>query len=254
MENDLMKGLVAFTLLITVSAPAKPPDRPAKVLDLSCWKLTLPVDTDRPGRPDEIAQPQLKSFVDTKYFFANNAGDGVVFRAPCGGATTKGSKYPRCELREMNRPTDTASTAGTKAAWATDDGKTHTMTMKVAITKTPSVKKHVVCAQIHDADDDVMMVRLEGSKLFVERNKTGDIMLDRKYKPGTPFDLKIQVADGHIKVWHNGDLKMNWKLSAKRCYFKAGCYTQSNPDKGDDANALGEVVIYKLNVDHRKQP
>lgn len=34
------------------------------------------------------------------------------------------------------------------------------------------------------------------------------------------------------------------------CYFKAGVYTQSNPDQGDAADAYGEVVIRDLVVSH----
>ena len=98
-----MSGLTAilFGLLLQASLSAAEP--PAKILDLSRWKLTLPVDTDCPGRPDEIKQPQLASFVDAQCFFVNEDRKGVVFRAHCGGSTTKGSKYPRCELRERSR-------------------------------------------------------------------------------------------------------------------------------------------------------
>lgn len=137
------------------------------------------------------------------------------------------------------------------AAWATDDGRSHTMTMRAAITATPSVKRHVVCAQIHDATDDVMMIRLEGTKLLIERNSDGDAVLDPEYKLGTPFVVKIQAANGAIKVWYNGDPKLDWKVSRRGCYFKAGCYTQSNVSKGDAAESYGEVVIYQLAVEHR---
>jgi len=217
---------------------------PAQKLDLSHWRLTLPVDTARPGAPDEIRQPQLASFADRQYFF-NGKADGVVFRAHCGGKPTRGSSYPRCELREMD------PSGMTRAAWDTDAPVKHTMSMKVAITKTPPVKSHVVCAQIHDAGDDLMMIRLEGKKLFIERNSVGDVMLDRKYRLGSPFDLKIQACDGMVRVWYNAELRMTWKVSRQGCYFKAGCYTQSSIARGDAADACGEVVVYRLKVDHR---
>jgi poly(beta-D-mannuronate) lyase len=232
------------SLFICGSAVAVEP--PARLLDLSCWKLTLSVDTDRPGRPDEIEQPLLDAFADSRNFFVDEQVKGVVFRAHCGGATSKGSSYPRCELREM-RPGGNG-----EAAWATDDGASHSMTARIAITKTPPVKQHVVCAQIHDANDDVLMVRLEGTKLFVERNSKGDVMLERNYSLGTPFDLKIQAGAGRIRLWHEGILKLDWESSRKGCYFKAGCYTQSNPSKGDDPGSYGEVVIYGLHVVHQQ--
>jgi poly(beta-D-mannuronate) lyase len=138
----------------------------------------------------------------------------------------------------------------TRAAWNTGGKVIHTMSMRAAITKTPPVKPHVVCAQIHDADDDLLMIRLEGTKLFIERNALGDVMLDGKYRLGTPFDLKIQAGDGQVKVWYEGNLKMNWNVSKTGCYFKAGCYVQSNLSKGDAADSFGEVVIYRIHVAH----
>lgn len=217
---------------------------PAKILDLSRWKLTLPVATSRPGRPGEIEQPHLASYFNPNHFFVNEAGDAVVFRAPCGGLTSKGSSYPRSELREM------ADQEGTPAAWSTERG-IHTMSATLAITRTPLVKKQVVCAQIHDADDDLLMIRLEGKKLLVERNSIGDVLLTPNYVLGTPFELKIEANDGRVSVWYNESAKLDWKVSRDGCYFKAGCYTQSNPDKGDDPASFGEVVIYRLDVSHQ---
>ena len=242
MNSRIMRVTIVF-LWLTASAGASEP--PGSMLDLSNWRLTLPVDSERAGTPDEVAPRDLESFLDARYFFASQNAAGVVFRAHCGGQTTKGSSYPRCELREM---TDGGIR---RAAWATDEKVTHTMTMRVAITATPEVKQHVVCAQIHDAEDDLLMIRLEGKKLFVERNSLGDVMLDRRYQLGTPFDLKIQSQSGVVRVWYNGRLSMSWAVSKLGCYFKAGCYTQSNPTKGDTEESFGEVVIYGLKVDHQ---
>jgi len=231
--------LCGFHLSITRHVQAVPP---GKVLDLSRWLLTLPVDSERIGSPDEIRQPQLAEFDDAKHFFVDEESRGVVFRAECGGRTTKGSSYPRSELREMTLQSDR------RAAWSTD-GESHQLSMKLAINRTPPKKKHVVCAQIHDAQDDVMMIRLEGPKLFIERNSTGDVMLDRNYQLGATFDLKIRAGEGKIRVWHNDELKMDWPVSRTGCYFKAGCYTQSNPSKGDAQDAYGEVMIFRLELD-----
>jgi poly(beta-D-mannuronate) lyase len=239
-------GAVEFLIVLTVSVSGEPVS-PAKILDLSAWKLTVPVDKDRDGRADEITQPELGSFVDFTAFFASKAGDAVIFRSHCGGATTKGSQYPRCELREMDH-----RNKGRLAAWDTDMG-VHRMTTMLAITQTPPVKKHVVCAQIHDAEDDVLMVRLEGKKLLVERTSERDVLLATDYMLGTPFELTIEAADGRIRVWHNAELKMDWKLARQNCYFKAGCYTQSNTDK-DAADAYGEVAIYRLRIEHPMRP
>ena len=222
---------------------------PAQILDLRPWKLTLPIDVNKPlGSPDEVKQPILMTFVDARYFFLNSSKDGVVFRAPCGGATTKNSKYPRCELREMS------ADGKSRAKWDTSSQTSRSMTIKAAILKTPPVKQHVVCAQIHGGDDDLMMIRLEGKKLFIERNKIGDVLLNKNYKLGTPFKIKIQAGNGTVKVWYNDILKMDWKVASKNCYFKAGCYTQSNTQKGDTADSYSEVIIHELKLDTQRIP
>ncbi len=221
------------------NAQVKPP---GSILDLSAWRLTLPIDRDRSGRPDEVEYPRLESFDHGEYFFAGNDPPSVIFRAHCGGSTSPGSDYPRCELRQM------VPKKQQEIYWSTDDSTMHTMRMRAAITKLPAVKQHVVCAQIHDKDDDVIMIRLEGEKLFIERNSVDRVMLTRRYELGTPFDLKISAGKGRIQCWFNGQLKMDWMHSQDDCYFKAGCYTQSNERKGDKPDAFAEVRVYELGV------
>jgi hypothetical protein len=39
-------------------------------------------------------------------------------------------------------------------------------------------------------------------------------------------------------------------VSGSGWYFKSGSYVQSNLDRGDQADAVSEVVIYSLQVTH----
>lgn len=238
------KCLCAALLCAVPFTELQAAEPPAAILDLAAWKLTLPYNTPRKGDPDEVVHPELAGFVEPDCFHVSPGGDAVIFRASCGGLGTVNSSYPRCELREMK--------AGGKDEiyWATDDGRRHAMELEQAITHLPEVKQHVVCAQIHDKNDDVLMVRLEKKKLFVERNDLADVSLDKNYRLGDKFTLRIEAADGRIKVWYNDVLKMDWQVSRKASYFKAGCYTQSNVKKGDRPDAYGEVVIYRLFVTH----
>jgi hypothetical protein len=231
----------------TVTPPPQPTaitGLPSGQLALANWKLTLPVNTANPGSPDEILQPELNTFQDTKYFHANSALNGVVFNAPCGGATTSGSGYPRSELREMiNNGSSTAS-------WSTTTG-IHTMEITQAITHLPVVKPHVVAGQIHDAGDDVIVFRLEGTKLFVDQNGANGPVLTASYRLGDVFTVKFVAHNGGVECYYNGQYIYTYKVSASGCYFKAGCYTQSNTSKGDAATAYGEVVIYSVKVTHQ---
>jgi hypothetical protein len=229
-------------LLVMATRPARAAEDPAPgvILDLSGWRLTLPVDTSLPGSPDEISAADLETFIDTRFFHVDASGRGVVFRAPCGGATTKGSKYPRCELREMT------ADGRRRASWSTDDAEEHELAMNAAITRLPAVKPEVVCAQIHDATDDLLMVRLERRRLFVESSTLGDVTLDDDYELGRPFDVRIVAGRGRVGVWYDGTQAMDRRVSRDGCYFKCGCYTQSNVSKGDADDAAGEVVIRRV--------
>lgn len=139
--------------------------------------------------------------------------------------------------------------AGQRASWS-NTGGLHTMTIRQAITHLPDVKPHVVAGQIHDASDDVIMIRLERNHLFVEAGGDEIGVLDPAYVLGTPFTVQITARDGYIQVSYNGELKVHYNQSGSGYYFKAGCYTQSNPSKGDAADAYGEVIIYSLQVSH----
>jgi poly(beta-D-mannuronate) lyase len=224
-------------------APGGPPKQgaryPSDLIDLSNWYLTLPTGDD--GDPDQVHQPDLATYSGPA-FHLDDAKDGVVFAATAGGATTSGSEYPRSELREM--------AGGDKASWSNTSG-THTLTVREAITRLPPVKPEVVGAQIHDAKNDVVLIRLNGERLVAEYGRDSTrITIDPAYKLGTPYDLRITAADSRIQIFYNGKLAADIPMSGSGWYFKAGAYVLSNTDKGDSPDADGEVVIYSLRVEH----
>jgi poly(beta-D-mannuronate) lyase len=197
-------------------------------IDLGPWKLTLPA-----GAPQEVQDP---SGFSSEHFL--KTPEGLRFRAPVEGATTRGSRYPRCELRERG------------AAWSTVQGA-HVLTIRQAITRTPSKKPHVVAGQIHDAKDDVVMIRLEGRRLFVEGRGKDLGVLHPDYLLGTFFTVRIEASGGRIRVDFDGARKVDVERAAEGCYFKAGVYPQSNPTQGDAPGDYGEVLIRSLAIEHR---
>jgi hypothetical protein len=212
------------------------------VLDLTNWKVTLPIGAEE--KPTEIKQPALASYSKDPYFTVD--GTGVQFRAPVNGVTTGGSSYPRAELREM---TDN----GTKnAAWSSTSG-THTLTVKEAFVKLPAGKPHVVGAQIHGGDDDVTVFRLEGTKLYVtDGDNPHHKLITDKYVLGTPFEAKFVVSGGTVRAYYNGVQQTTLSTSFSGAYFKAGAYTQANCEKSSPCSAsnYGEVHIFDLKVAH----
>jgi hypothetical protein len=221
---------------------------PAQLLNLTNWHLTLPVDTAHPGDPDQIEQPQLATFKHDTFFFLNPAQDGVVFRAYADGQTTSGSGYPRSELRERKNG------GKDKAAWSSSSGK-HTMFIDQAVTHLPVVKPHIVVGQIHDGGDDVIVIRLEGSKLFIDLNGNDGPTLTSSYALGQRFNVKLEVENNATTVYYNGTPKYTYPKQYSGAYFKAGAYVQSSCQgtkkvSGESCSAYGEVVIYDVWVQH----
>lgn len=220
--------------------PRPAPVRPADALDLRRWKLTLPAG--RSGHPLEFRQPVLGSLANGSYFRLR-LDRGVAFRSPVGGVTTPNSSYPRSELREMS------ADGRREAGWTNATGR-HEMTITQAITATPRVKPHVVAGQIHDAEDDIAMIRLEGRRLFVEADGDDVGLLDPHYRLGRRFTVSIVATRGGVRVTYGDARSVHVPKVGRGWYFKAGCYPQSNPERGDRPTDYGEVVIYSLTVRH----
>jgi hypothetical protein len=212
---------------------------PGELIDTNEWYLTLP--TGKEGSPDTIEGSKLATY-HSKFFDLTTARDGIAFNAGADGVTTKNSHYPRSELREMN--------GSEKASWSNTSG-THVFDVREAFTKLPSAKPEVVGVQIHDAEDDVMQIRLEGKKLMVQyHDGKSEAVLDPDYQLGTPFDTRIVAANGKVDVLYNGQKKAELPLSGSGWYWKVGAYVQSNGSKGDGAGSTGEVVVYKADISH----
>ena len=212
---------------------------PGELIEPEDWYLTLP--TGKEGNPDTIDGSKLATF-HNQFFALNPERDGIVFSAGAGGVTTKNSHYPRSELREMN--------GDAKAAWSNTSGK-HVIDVREAFTKLPGAKPEVVGVQIHDGEDDVLQIRLEGKTLSVQSNDGRDqTVLDPDYKLGTPFDVRIVAADGKVDVFYDGAKKATLPLSGSGWYWKVGAYVQSNTTKGDGAGSTGEVTVYRAAVTH----
>lgn len=233
-----------------VPSQARVCSSPARILHFNRgWKLTLPLDDPRrSGRqPREIMPPELGHFRSAPSFVPTRSCAGVRFRAAVNGVTTSGSSYPRAELREL-------ATGGRElAGWSSTSG-VHTMTIVQAITHLPNGKRHVVAGQIHDADDDVSVYRLEGSRLYITRGDDSHYKLvTARYRLGTRFRAGFVVSKGLVRAYYNGVLQTTIPARFIGGYFKAGAYTQANCGKSGpcDASNYGEVAIFRLTVTHR---
>lgn len=244
MEKALRNVLLTLALVLPVLTVAAK-NHASDVFSLKVWRLAIPMDDNGDGKPDEVSMPTLQYFEDPDFFHLSKTGDSIVFRATCGAPTTKNSDYPRCELREMKPG------GQEQASWGTNDGLVHNLTIMAAINKLPARNPDVVCAKIHDGEDDILMLRLEGRKLFIERIDLEPVYLTKDYEPGTFFKVMIIADSGRIRVLHEDKVIMEWPIDRDGLYFKAGCYTQSNVKKGDAADDYAEVEIQALYVTHK---
>lgn len=247
------------------SAPASPvpspgtsrpgPAAPSGGLDLSGWKLTLPVDENGDADGDcearEVLPPQLGRFRMAPWFHEDARSGGILFRADVEGCTTSGSSYPRSELRELTAD-------GSRAAWSATSGR-HELVVRQAVTHLPVAKPQVVTAQIHDADDDVVEILADGSGrapgepvrlCYRFEGEQQDTCLDDAYRLGTPYEVTLTVVDGTITIGYEGRTVATERHTGSGNYFKTGAYTQSNPDRGDAPGAYGEVLVLSAVVRH----
>lgn len=233
-------------LVQPIQSPRTP--YPSEILNLTNWKLTIP--TSSSGVTLEIKQPSLSTYHFDPWFVVTPEADAVRFRAAVNGFTTRGSDYPRSELREM---TDSGKT---NASWSSSDG-VHTMFLDQAITEVPKIKQDVVAGQIHDNSKDIVVVRLNYPILHIRVEGTSVYTLDPNYTLGKRFTVKFVVSNGLTKVYYNDSVDSVYTLNKKysNAYFKAGAYVQSNCKKEVDhslcnENNYGEVVVYNTIISH----
>lgn len=221
-------------------------------INLIHWKLTLPINSlENSSKPLEIKQPQLATYQINPWFEMTPDKKGIIFRAPVNAPTTANSNYPRSELREM---TDNGTQ---EFFWSSIKG-THTLFLEESITATPKNKPDVVAGQIHGDDSDLLVVRLEGQKLYLTRGGENLTILDNNYVLGRRFTVKFEVSEGKIATYYNNNSEPVHILEKKvnQAYFKVGVYTQSNCETEELAELCstdnyGEVIIYQAQITHK---
>lgn len=227
----------------------------AQVLDLSYWKLTLPISYNKSTGAGEVPSSELVKGTEFSPYYVSDVdahGEYVQFLAPVTGLTTSGSGYPRSELREMK--------PGGKdlASWGGNDGSYHTLLERIAWDYLPGGKPHVVGGQIHDSADDFSVFRLEGSNLYVTSGDTTHYKLvTDSYVLGTVVDLAFVVGAKKCLAFFNGTLVATLDASKLTgAYFKVGAYTQANKSNADPYNQgnVGGTKVYKVQVTHGSKP
>jgi len=200
---------------------------PSENFHLKNFKLRLPSDTDKDGKPDIISAEELNKGYQSKYFYTAEDG-GMVFKCPSHGTTTSNSKYARVELREMLRNGDKSiKTKGvTKNNWVfgsapfkdrqTAGAVDGEMKATLAINRvtTSGKQKHIgriIIGQIHSNTDEP--IRLYYRKL--KENSLGSIYFAHEINNGK--DTYYQMIGGKSNNLKNpiDGIALNEKFSYK---------------------------------------
>jgi len=252
-------------------------------IDLSHWKVTLPVNNDK-GKPYEISPPEIYDFasidVAKPYMYIDSLKGAIVFHAMPTSSKTKNTKYTRSELREQMVPGDN------NVNWKFSDGAY--MKGKIAMeasTKDTNGKYHrTIIMQIHGrltneqrdliVEDDnnappilkiywdngrirlkskvLKNINIDTPEIFYEEAWDNDEGFNFSQEVGfRKFILEVKVSAGKLVVVLNkNEFKVYDSVHIRMWgvfenYFKAGNYFQSR-----DEGSFSKVKFYELEISH----
>ena len=211
---------------------------------LAKWKITLPITvTGDSNKAYEVKHPSLATYSNADYFHVGSNGTTIMFKSIAGGArTSTGTAYARSELREM-----AGSSGTTNAAWNCTSTSNGMNIRQKLITTTPTDAPNATVAQIHDADNDNLMVKYFGPATGANgstdtgviearfNNDTTTVRLDSAYKLGDEMTVDVSNTPSGMRVKYKnlrtgvtgdtGSIPMVGVVGA--CYYKAGLYIQT---------------------------
>lgn len=271
---------------IIVDVPTTPTANFANI-DFKNWKVTLPIDENKDGSPDEYAPSFLVNFgYQTKeqikpYMYDDVTDKSIVFYAFPAVSTTN-SSYSRSELRELIDP------SSTKVNWSLDTGGTMEGKLKMlAVTKDNSSTSYeyhrVIVMQIHGIIKQTDMTKygfssnngppllkmfwIDGhlkayKKNLVKSTTSGSDLLDVSSKTWTdishdfgyvgyePFNLKIVATTGKLEITLNDEKPYVFQdISLEKWPFE-NYFKAGNYLITTDAEAQARIKYYELKVSH----
>ena len=250
----------AFTLTLLLMLPAAAgvlgaaDTQPAAAIDLSHWKLTLPVSdtgtTD--GHPMELSAAELSAGTTHAEYFNVGTDGRLMFWCPVTGARTENTEYPRTELREVIVPTDD------NICWPAPG--THVLKARCRVSELPSSQK-VIIGQIHGFSGKAKpLIKLQFFKGRIEALVKESPTRGRDLKLTFPdvgldtdFDYEIKLQEGLLSITVNGAtqsvnvFEKDPEWARQTLYFKAGAYVQDNEGPASEG---ARVSFSKLTVSH----
>jgi predicted secreted protein len=224
-----------------------------------------------PDKPDDnkiltVSEHGLvHGFAHKPYFMPTPDGTAVHFQAFMVGAIKPphgnghGSAFTRSELRELGSD-------GKTTTWNAKHGK-HVLSGRTAVVHMPPKTRKICVAQIHGTVSDTLELRVEskhdgnatGGFQWIAKLSDGNVHGPAKASPivkddytlGDEVAWEIKVADsGTVTVTIDGQSHVIGKAALDGQFFKTGCYTQSNKDKGNPEDESEAITLRDLRLSH----
>lgn len=255
-------------------------------IDFSHWKVTLPVDLNNDGKPDEFQPSSLINYgYQTEenlipFMYDDTTDMSIVFYTFPAGATTANSSYPRTELREQQTPGSNYNN------WLLEEGGILEGNLKLQdISKDNSSSRtynRTIVMQIHgiisqedmdtygfasnQAPPLLKMIWDEGhikayKKSLVDESTSGldlyddssatwtDISYDFGYVGFDSFRIKIVAETGKLTVTANNETHIFEDISLQKWPFE-NYFKAGNYMVATNIEAYAYVKYYNLEVSH----
>lgn len=255
-------------------------------VDFTNWKLTLPVDENNNGSPDEYQPNVLKNFgyqnleAVQPYMYDDLTDNSLVFYTFPDVSTTN-SSYSRTELRELINPNNS------RENWTLSEGGEMIGRLKVESisedTESNSDFHRVIVMQIHGiiSEEDMNihgfssnngppLIKIywkdgfvwchkkslidettEGDDLLETSNNTWtDIKQNLGYVGYEPFDFRITASDAKIEVQLNNEAPFIYEDVSLDKWPYENYFKAGNYFQTRDEGAFARVKYYELEVKH----
>lgn len=255
-------------------------------IDFSHWKITLPVDLNNDGKPDEFQPISLINYgYQTEenlipFMYDDTSDTSIVFYTYPAGATTGNSSYPRTELREQQTPGNNYNN------WSLSEGGILEGTLKIdSISEDNNSSRtynRTIVMQIHGiiSQEDMTtygfssnhappllkMIWDEGyikayKKTLVNESTSGldlyddssstwtDISHNFGYVGFDSFSIKITARTGKLTIKANNQIHVFEDVSLQKWPFE-NYFKAGNYLVSTNTESFAYVKYYQLKVSH----
>lgn len=255
-------------------------------IDFSNWKITLPVDENNNGSPDEYQPSQLVNFgyqslEPVMPFMYDDLEDNSLVFYTYPDISTTNSSYSRTELRELINPNSSTQN------WTLIEGGEMIGRLKVENvsenTQSSDDYHKVIIMQIHgvispedmnthsfSSNNGPPLIKIywkdgyvwSHKKSLIDENTSGDALLETSNSTWTdikinlgyvgfePFDFRITASDARIEVQLNDELQYVYEDVSLNKWPYENYFKAGNYLTSTHENAFSYVKYFSLTVTH----